>query len=50
MSLFAAPNEVPLVVKGSTDPCSSGKDIIFQLVGFTLTGQVFCMYKFGCKI
>ncbi len=39
----AAPNEVPLVVKGSADPCSSGKDIHFQLVGFTLIGQV-CSY------
>ena len=41
LSLFSiAPNEVPLVVKGTIDPCSSGKDIIFRLVGFMLEGQV----------
>ena len=37
---IAAPNEVPLVVEGSNDPCSSGKDIYFQLVGFKLEGKV----------
>ena len=37
---ISAPNEVPLVVKETKDSCNSGKDIDFQLVGFTLDGQV----------
>lgn len=42
LNVLVAPNEVPLVVK-EKDSCNSGKDIYFQLVGFTLKGQVCTM-------
>ena len=43
----SAPIDVPLLIKGSSDPCSSGQDIRFELIGFELQGQV-SPFKSGC--
>lgn len=34
------PTEVSLMVDGTTDQCSRGEDIDFELVGFSVFGQV----------
>jgi len=34
------PSEVVLVVDGMNDQCSRGEDIDFELVGFSVYGQV----------
>uniref|UniRef100_A0A146KZQ6 Nodal modulator 1 n=1 Tax=Lygus hesperus TaxID=30085 RepID=A0A146KZQ6_LYGHE len=34
------PSEVPLLFDGATDPCSKGKDINFNFLGFAVDGQV----------
>ena len=39
---FPDPTEVSLLVDGATDQCSRGEDIDFELVGFSVFGQV-CM-------
>ena len=37
---FPDPTEVSLMVDGATDQCSRGEDIDFELVGFSVFGQV----------
>ena len=37
---FPDPTEVSLLVDGTTDQCSRGEDIDFELVGFSVFGQV----------
>ena len=38
-SFSVAPPEVSFLLKGSDDPCA-GRDILFELTGFRLQGQV----------
>lgn len=40
-SPFPVPTEVSLMVDGATDQCSRGEDIDFELVGFSVFGQVY---------
>ena len=38
--LFVEPSEVFVKVDGKTDQCSRGEDIDFELLGFSVYGQV----------
>ncbi len=38
-TILLAPSEVSLLWRNSDDPCA-GKDILFELLGFRLRGQV----------
>ena len=36
----SGPSEIRLSVDGSTDQCSRGEDIVFNFIGFLISGQV----------